>query len=736
MSRKSRKAERARRRKAKASTLEAAGQQVPNSLTFTADTSGAVEWLAAAEGEGEEQLRRFAMTAYTGDKMRPSFFYRDVVVDLSGLSFTAKSRPVLRQHDPQQIVGHTDGIDNNGKRLKISGVISGVGEAAQEVIATSANKFPWQASIGCRLDQVVFVDEDEKVEVNGRKFTGPLLVARKATLSEVSFVPLGADDKTSARVAAESSDARIGVLNMDFAKWVEAEFGLDVATLTDESREKLQAKYDAEHAEPDPPKQVVAKVGTDGADEKGSLDLDALAAKIEASLTEQADKLFEEKHKALEAETQRVADIRKVCDGKHDELEAKALSEGWTAAKTELEVLRAERAKGPAIHTPDTSIKGNELEAALLVAHGKIPEDKLVAQYGDETMEAARKLQPMSLPRLFEDCIKAAGHTPPRGFGNDTIRMAFSVACPREMHAAGYTSTGLSGILGTSAYKSLLAQYDAYPSVAKRIASASSVKDFKQVTRYRLTMTGSVEKVGADGELKHGSFDEESYTNQAATWGKIVALTRQMIINDDLDAFLGIPRSLGRGCAVALEKQAFTTWMANSTSFFASGNSNVSTSSPLDTDPTGSLDKAIVLFRNQTDVNSDPIGIEPRLLLVPPTLESVAKQLYRDNDIAVVGTSGTVSKRMRSNPHVGDFEPLISPWLETSSLTGYSTSTWYLLADPSDVAALEIAYLNGQQSPTIESGDVDFNQLGMQWRCYFDFGVSYQDYRAAVRATA
>ena len=81
-------------------------------------------------------------------------------------------------------------------------MISGVGATAQEVIATSENGFPWQASLGASADKVVFIPEGKTAKANGREFKGPVYIARKSTLGEVSFVALGADDDTEARVAA------------------------------------------------------------------------------------------------------------------------------------------------------------------------------------------------------------------------------------------------------------------------------------------------------------------------------------------------------------------------------------------------------------------------------------------------------------------------------------------------------------------------------------------------------
>ncbi len=71
--------------------------------------------------------------------------------------------------------------------------------------------------------------------------------------------------------------------------------------------------------------------------------------------------------------------------------------------------------------------------------------------------------------------------------------------------------------------------------------ASGTVSDFKEISRYRLLGTGGFEKVAPDGELKHGKLSDQKYSHKADTYGQILALTRQDIINDDLNAFMDIP---------------------------------------------------------------------------------------------------------------------------------------------------------------------------------------------------
>ena len=115
----------------------------------------------------------------------------------------------------------------------------------------------------------------------------------------------------------------------------------------------------------------------------------------------------------------------------------------------------------------------------------------------------------------------------------------------------------------------------------------------------------------------------------------------------------------------------------------------------------------------QVDADGKPIGTMPALILVPPTLNTIGAQLFkalemRDNTSNV--------KYPITNPHQGKYRVETSRYLSNALYTGNSTKAWYLLADPNDLPVIEVAFLNGQEAPTIESADADFHVLGVQSR--------------------
>ena len=224
--------------------------------------------------------------------------------------------------------------------------------------------------------------------------------------------------------------------------------------------------------------------------------------------------------------------------------------------------------------------------------------------------------------------------------------------------------------------------------------------------------------------IRRVNVGEEAYKNRVETYGRMIALTRQMIINDDLGAFLQIPRIIGRMSALKREEAVFELLLTNPNDFFGTGHQNFL--SGADTALSiAALTVAEQKFLDQVDADGKPILLSPAILLVPTSLKVAAQQLMTETRVNETTAQGKPSPA--GNPHVGKWRPLASPYLNAQGLTGSSAKAWYLFANPADVAAMEIAYLRGRRTPTIESGETSFNTLGMQWRGYFDFGVAMQE---------
>lgn len=692
--------------------------------------TGGARLSASAEGS----LRKFALDAYNGGPMMFEWSDVPVIVDIAGIEIGDKPRPVLLQHDDDRRVGHTVSVIAKPDALFAEGVVSGAGEAAKEVVDAADRGFPWQCSIGVMMQRREMVAAGQSIEVNGRTVSGPALIVRASALREISFVTLGADDSTAGRMTAAAGQPgepkTPKETPMDFNAWLSS-LGFDPAALSTEALAVLQKAYDAEmeaaKAAADKKEDAPAKAA---AAKRALLAASAEVAKMQAGKPVASPDLTAAR-KAAADESRRIAGVRKLCAGSHPEIEAQAIEEGWSMDKTELTVLRASRAQAPAIHGSTAStVTGDVLQAAIMQSARTPGVDK---HFSDKTLEAASKTfrGRLGLGELLIEAARANGYTGRAvKVDGDVLRAAFGM-----LHASGFSTVDIGGILSNVANKFLLDGFANVEQSWKQIAAIRSVSDFKTVTSYRLTGAQQYEKVGPSGEIKSGDLGEESYTNKADTYGKMFAITRRDIINDDLGALTDVPRMLGRGAALKLNDVFWTAFMADGATFYTTARKNYFEGAATNLQ-ISSLTTAVQMFRDQTDDKGKPLGISPSLLIVPTALEVVAENLFNGANLVVGALGATNAKAIEPNvnPHARKYKPVVSAYLGNTSYTGNSSTAWYLAADPRDLAVIEVAFLNGQESPTVEQAEADFSTLGIQMRGFHDFGVNKQDYRAAVKS--
>ena len=143
--------------------------------------------LTIEAGGSDKPTPRFRMVAYTGGLMRITGFPHPVVVDLEGLAIDRQDIPVRLDHNPRQGVGHTQRVAVENGQVVAEGLISRDTSWARDVAKSAGNGFPWQASIGAGVIDAEFIPNGQTVTVNGRTFTAPLHVVRRAVLKEISL---------------------------------------------------------------------------------------------------------------------------------------------------------------------------------------------------------------------------------------------------------------------------------------------------------------------------------------------------------------------------------------------------------------------------------------------------------------------------------------------------------------------------------------------------------------------
>ena len=370
---------------------------------------------------------------------------------------------------------------------------------------------------------------------------------------------------------------------------------------------------------------------------------------------------------------------------------------------------RDERPAPPAVHVVKDSAPQAEVIEACFALQAGLPQAE--KHYDEKTLEAAHKAKrTASLGEVLVAAAEANGYDGPRRLTASTLRPILQAA---------WATHSISGILSNTANKFLLAGFTSVEDSWRQIASTRSVSDLKTYTSYRLNGSMKFQKVANGGELKNAAVSEESRTISADTYGIMTSVTRTDLINDDLGAITAVPQRLGRGGALALN-DLFWDAFKNDGSFFTVARGNKKTSATAL--GIAGLKEAVTLFRKLKDSDGNPVAVQPRILLVPVDLEVTAAELMNSTQIASGNTSGQPS----TNVFAGRYQVVSSTYLTDAS-------DYYLLASPADLATMEVAFLNGQQSPIVETADADFNVLGIQMRGFWDVGVAQAEYLGGVK---
>lgn len=692
----------------------------PDNMRMTAEARIDMQ---AAPAEGQPASRpAIAIKAYNGDAFRPMFRYSDapVVVDLDGVK-AAEPIAILLDHFDSLIVGQSTAVHITGGAsggIDVEAIITGdtdnPDDPAGKVVLHARNGFTWKASIGLEATSLERVESGESVKVNGRVFNGPVYIVRAGILNEVSLLSIGADKTASAKVAAKSAKEN----DMDgFHEWLTAQ-GFDPTDLEDKQRDSLLKLYQT-----DEKLQAASKKASDEKTPMPSLD-DVVAP-----------------HKVRRERQERIkATVAKWLNDYPEQLDVieaagrKAMAEDQTPEMLELELYREVRA-----HPVDNRLRsrGNDrsldakvVEAGLCLA-GNLPSPE--KHFDDRTLDAASRKwrHGLGLGELLLTAAKANGYD---GLSHRNVSALLEAAFPPggRLRAAGPSTFDVSGILSNVANKFIVNYFNSVDNAWQAIAKRRPVSDFKQVTTYSLTGDFTYAKVAPGGELKHGSIGEQTYTNQADTRGRMFAIDRRDIVNDDLGAFMQVAQRLGRGGALSLNDVFWTAFLDNST-FFTNprGNYDEGAETALSL---SALELAETLFMTQTDPDGKPMAIIPRILLVPSSLKRTALRLMNSTEVRELETASDTSRSYgTNNTFAGDFRVVSSPYMQTSAYAGYSALAWYLLASPDDLPVIEVCFLNGVERPTVESAQADFNTLGIQMRGFFDFGVAKQEYRGGVK---
>lgn len=293
-----------------------------------------------------------------------------------------------------------------------------------------------------------------------------------------------------------------------------------------------------------------------------------------------------------------------------------------------------------------------------------------------------------------------------------------------EMARAAINSTStFPAIMSNLADKSVMNGFNEAETTFQIWAGKGSNRDFKEAARVALSEAGNLELVPEGGQFPQDVFGEASARTKVATYGKIFSLTRQAIINDDLGLFSKIATKYGSAAKRLVNKMVYaqltgTVKMQDNVALFDAKHGNVATTG--EALSLKAIAKAITAMRRQKGItDAANLNITPKYLVVPPELEVTAYQIV-NSTAAVDGTNSGVV-----NPYKGRFVVVAD-----AELT--DPDAWYLVADANQHDTIEVTYLNGVETPRLETRQ-GFDVDGIEYKVAFDVGVDAIDFRGLYK---
>jgi len=249
------------------------------------------------------------------------------------------------------------------------------------------------------------------------------------------------------------------------------------------------------------------------------------------------------------------------------------------------------------------------------------------------------------------------------------------------------------------------------------LVSRNYVPDYKQFAVGSLGL-GNLSKTVENAAFPELTAQEGVYLDKVSMWGGTLSLSEQAIVSDDTGRFFDQLRQTGVIAKKTIDRRVFqvllrgistsdatSTWTDNTT-----GSSTiVHTTNDTAVAARANLTKVESALMSKLGLDGNPMGNMASYLVVPSDLGYVAAGLMG----VAPGQQNQTSLR---------YQVIATPWLQHSGLVGYSATSYYLVADPSEATGLVLSTINGFDEPRVEQYDPGA-VAAFKWKCYMPFEV-------------
>ena len=386
----------------------------------------------------------------------------------------------------------------------------------------------------------------------------------------------------------------------------------------------------------------------------------------------------------------------------------------------------------------DATDKFRQLAKTGLCAGAGLEKDhKVVA-------EARKNDAPNSIHTLIRACLRKEGRISQTKVDN---------MLPSELAAEGLRFARMGINEGTSDFPAILADVankaleigmTDEETTFQNFCGTGETKDFKTLNLVKLSNFGDLKTIGEGENFERGRFADKKETVSISTKGRMFNLSRQAIVNDDLNAFVAVPRAMVGAAQRGINHDVYDSLTASSLTgplmtedgvrmFNAASHVNLLTGTGATVPTIASLGlmrtmlAQIKMLAPEKSAAAQPTNATAKYLISGTKNQTIIEQClfsptdYKQENPAVV------------NPFYGKIEPIFDPYLQIKLDAASKASTWYLAASQDRIPSIVVYYLAGNRVPTIRNQPSEVGEaLGISWDLYIDWGIGFPDWRGMV----
>lgn len=610
-------------------------------------------------------------------------------------------------------------------------------------------------SIGYAVIAHIWLNEGESTVVEGKTFTGPLRIGMDWELAELSLCCIGADG--NAKVRNQKPPRRAAGHKKEKAMAKETAGGSKTAKT--EKRSGILARLRsvlialglrAEEELPEEERQDVELVDENGNPiEPAELTEEELITVVEG--LEEVLAEAEEELATQEEETPPSDDEQRKASGKQGKRSSVRPLSPTQAARAERSRVLAIQNMARAHNIPEeTASQLIESGASLTAAKAKVfdmrnqtqttgpgfrvnmgnteqekfraaAQDALSLRCGhkvEKPAEGASELQSYSLREMAREMLVRSGQRPD---GHIVQIVGRALA-----------TTDLPHLLVETSRRTLMEAFEAAEETWRTWAGTGTATDFKKSTA--LGLEGEVKPVlkPEGGEYKEGKLAENAEEYKIATYGRKMVITREAIINDDLNALTALPRMYGEQTAEMVGDVAYKALldmpntMGDGNPLFSAGHNNLFTGKG-GVPTVANLGEVVTGMKLQKDSFGKTITIQPKFFLAPVALEVASEQFFNTQLQGAGAILGTQASPLVNNPYGGNFFTRVYD----RRMDAAGATTYYLAAARGTVV---VFFLGGVESPYIEE-QINFDTDGVESKVRMDVGAKAMRWVTLAKAT-